>query len=126
MPYSFEMRRPGGPGVLSRVERPIAEAAARDLLIRNHASAVNFVDTLIRRGEMPPGMMPVLPHVPGVEGAGIVEAVGKGVEGFALGDRVAWMGRSARADMARIPLSPRNTSRACRTTWISSRPPLCP
>ncbi|NOC83562.1 zinc-binding dehydrogenase [Ruegeria sp. HKCCD6428] len=36
--------------------------------------------------------MPDLPHVPGVEGAGIVEALGEGAEGFCVGDRVAWIG----------------------------------
>lgn len=36
--------------------------------------------------------MPELPHVPGVEGAGVVEAIGDGAEGFTVGDRVAWMG----------------------------------
>ena len=41
---------------------------------------------------MPEGMMPSLPHVPGVEGAGVIEALGDGVEGFTVGDRVAWMG----------------------------------
>ena len=53
---------------------------------------MNFVDTIIRRGEMPEGLMPALPHVPGVEGVGVIEALGQGVQDFVVGDRVAWMG----------------------------------
>ncbi len=82
----------GPPDVLCLSEVPTPDPRAGEILIRNRASAVNFVDTIIRRGEMPEGMMPALPHVPGVEGAGTIEALGQGVEGFAPGDRVAWMG----------------------------------
>lgn len=82
----------GAPDVLQMQDIPMPEPAAGEVLIRNHAGAVNFIDTIIRRGEMPEGMMPSLPHVPGVEGAGVVQRVGAGVEGIAIGDRVAWMG----------------------------------
>lgn len=82
----------GSHDVLTLQDQSIAQPASGEVLIRNHAGAVNFIDTIIRRGEMPEGMMPELPHVPGVEGAGVVEALGDGVEGFAVGDRVAWMG----------------------------------
>ncbi len=92
MPYAIEITQTGGPEVLRSVGQAVAQPGAREILIRNHAGAVNFIDTIIRRGEMPEGMMPDLPHVPGVEGAGIVEATGKDAVGFAVGDRVAWMG----------------------------------
>ncbi|NOD77639.1 quinone oxidoreductase [Ruegeria sp. HKCCD4332] len=92
MSYAIEITRNGGPDVLRKSDRAVPQPAPGDVLIRNHAGAVNFIDTIIRRGEMPEGMMPTLPHVPGVEGAGVVEALGEGVEGFAMGDRVAWMG----------------------------------
>lgn len=92
MSYAVEITQTGSPEVLNRVVRDVTQPGAGEILIRNHAGAVNFIDTIIRRGEMPEGMMPKLPHVPGVEGAGIVEALGKGVDGFAIGDRVAWMG----------------------------------
>lgn len=86
----------GGSEVLERIEfdTPIPEAG--EVLIRNHAGAVNFIDTIIRRGEMPQGMAPELPHIPGVEGAGVIEAIGEGAEalteGMKVGDRVAWIG----------------------------------
>lgn len=92
MSYAIEITRTGGPEVLTKVPCDTPQPGVGEVLIRNHAGAVNFIDTIIRRGEMPEGMMPALPHVPGVEGAGIVEAVGDGVTGFVIGDHVAWMG----------------------------------
>ena len=92
MSYALEITQTGGPEVLTNAARDIPTPGTGDILIRNHAGAVNFIDTIIRRGEMPEGMMPDLPHVPGVEGAGVIEALGESVEGFAVGDRVAWMG----------------------------------
>ncbi|PSL22120.1 quinone oxidoreductase family protein [Shimia abyssi] len=92
MSYAVEITQSGDPEVLKKVTRAIDQPGAGEVLIRNHAGAVNFIDTIIRRGEMPEGMMPELPHVPGVEGAGTVVALGDAVRGLAIGDRVAWMG----------------------------------
>lgn len=92
MSYAIEISETGRPDVLTKVDRFVPTPAAGEILIRNHSGAVNFIDTIIRRGEIPEGMMPSLPHVPGVEGAGVIEALGDGVEGFTVGDRVAWMG----------------------------------
>lgn len=63
-----------------------------EILIRKQASSVNFIDTIIRRGKIRQDMMSALPHVPGVEGAGIVEALAEGVDDVQFGDRAAWMG----------------------------------
>ncbi len=92
MSYAIEITQTGNPEVLRKVDQAVPQPGAGEILIRNHAAAINFIDTIIRRGEMPEGMMPALPHVPGVEGAGVVEAVGTGVEDLVVGDRVAWMG----------------------------------
>ncbi len=92
MPFAIEITQTGKPDVLRETNRATPTPNAGEILIRNKAAAVNFIDTIIRRGEMPEGMMPELPHVPGVEGAGVVEALGEGVEGFSVGDRLAWMG----------------------------------
>lgn len=92
MSYAIQIENIGAPEVLTKTETTLPAVNAGEVLIRNQAAAVNFIDTIIRRGEMPPGMMPELPHVPGVEGAGIVEAIGDGVKGIAVGDRVAWIG----------------------------------
>jgi NADPH2:quinone reductase len=61
------------------------------VLIRNHAAGVNNIDLLIRRGALPEEVTP-LPHVLGVEGAGVVEGVGSEVEDLNPGDRVIWFG----------------------------------
>jgi NADPH2:quinone reductase len=92
MPYAIEIPHTGAAEVLTKVAQLPQSPKPNEVLIRNHAAAVNYIDTIIRRGEMPEGMMPSLPHVPGVEGAGVVEAIGEEVTQIAVGDRVAWMG----------------------------------
>ena len=74
----------GGPDVLVLEEVADPVAGPGEVLIRVHASALNHLDVWIRKG---------LPSVPkprilGADGAGVVEALGEGVEGFELGDRV--------------------------------------
>ncbi len=84
----------GGPDVLrlESVELPAPAAGQARVAIRT--IGVNFVDTLARQGtlEGPARKLWVgeFPLGIGVEGAGIVEAVGPGVSGIAVGDRVAW------------------------------------
>lgn len=56
-------------------------------LVRVMAAGVNFMDTGIRRGL---GQANPLPLTPGVEGAGVIAAVGPGVTELSVGDRVAW------------------------------------
>lgn len=56
--------------------------------VRHHAIGVNFIDIYHRIGLYP---LP-LPAVPGVEGAGVIEAIGDNISGFAIGDRVAYAG----------------------------------
>jgi NADPH:quinone reductase-like Zn-dependent oxidoreductase len=58
-----------------------------EILIRNRAVGVNHCDTDLRRGIF--GVAPSFPHIMGVDSAGEVAAVGEGVTGFAVGDRVA-------------------------------------
>jgi NADPH2:quinone reductase len=59
---------------------------AGQLLIRIHAAGVNPADTYMRSGTY--ARKPALPYTPGVDGAGVVEAVGAGVTGWKAGDRV--------------------------------------
>ena len=87
MPYAMLIPQTGSPEVLVKQTRPVPTPGAGEILVRNRAAAANFIDTLIRCGDMPEGMMPALPHVPGVEGAGTIEALGEGVKGMATGDR---------------------------------------
>jgi NADPH:quinone reductase len=79
----------GTPDVLRLIEIDIPTPGVNDVLLRNHAIGVNYVDVQHRQG----GIYEVtLPLIPGIEAAGIVEAVGAGVTEFAPGDRVAYGG----------------------------------
>jgi NADPH:quinone reductase len=82
---AIEVARTGGPEVLSYVERSQPSPGAGEVLIKAEAIGVNFVDTYFRSGQYPHE----LPFILGAEVAGTVEAVGDGVIGFRVGDRVA-------------------------------------
>jgi NADPH2:quinone reductase len=71
---------------LQNVARP--QPAAGEVLVRLKAAGLNFIDIYIRSGRYPSP----LPFTPGLEGSGIVEAVGEGVEEVSVGDRVAYTG----------------------------------
>ena len=75
----------GGPEVLQLDDIPIPENASDELLIRVHASGVNFLDIYQRTGLYKIS----LPFTPGMEGAGVVEKAG-GQTHLNPGDRVAW------------------------------------
>ncbi len=78
--------RPGGPETLELTDLPDPEPKKGELLIRVRAAGINFPDTLMIRDLYQ--MKPPRPFAPGGEIAGEVAAVGQGVEGFAVGDRV--------------------------------------
>lgn len=79
----------GGPETLVLEELPTPEAKKGHVVIRVHAAGVNFPDTLIIRDMYQ--MKPPRPFAPGGEIAGEIEAVGEGVKGLAVGDRVLGM-----------------------------------
>jgi NADPH2:quinone reductase len=85
---AIQVTQTGGPEVLELVELADPTPAAGQLLVKVEAAGVNFIDTYQREGRYPM----VLPYVPGQEGAGTVAAMGDGVSGFAIGDRVAFAG----------------------------------
>lgn len=85
---SIELVAPGGVDQLQLVRRPLAPPAAGEVRVRHHAIGVNFIDIYYRTGLYP---LP-LPGVLGVEGAGVVEAVGDDVEDISVGDRIAYAG----------------------------------
>jgi NADPH2:quinone reductase len=76
----------GGPEVLRLREIELPEPGPGEVRVGLHAAGLNFVDIYHRRGDFP---VP-LPFTLGSEGAGIVEAIGEGVEEFKPGDRVAY------------------------------------
>ena len=76
----------GGPQVLVAAEHPDPEPGPGQVVVEAAAAGVNFIDIYRRSGVY----RQPLPYVPGSEGAGVVAAVGEGVTGIAVGDRVAW------------------------------------
>jgi NADPH2:quinone reductase len=95
----------GGPEVLNVIEHPDPEPQADQVVVQVAAAGVNFMDIYQRQGVggYKPGDFPV---VPGAEGAGTVTAIGAGVTGLSVGDRVAWAGvPGCYAEQAVIPAS---------------------
>ncbi|WP_176594573.1 NADPH:quinone oxidoreductase family protein [Sphingobium sp. EM0848] len=83
---------------------PAPQAGPGELLIDVAAAGVNYPDVLIVQGKYQ--TKPPLPFVPGSEAAGHIAAIGEGVEGFAVGDRViAFTGSGAFAEQVRVPAS---------------------
>lgn len=83
---ALQVQHTGGPEVLAVADVPEPTPQHGRVLVRAAALGVNFIDTYHRSGAYP---MP-LPFIPGREGAGVITHVGDGVEGFSVGDRVAW------------------------------------
>lgn len=94
------VRGPGGPEVLEPVDLAEPSPGPQEAVIAVAAAGVNFVDTYQRSGYYPREY----PFVPGLEGAGIVTAVGSAVAGLAVGDRVAWSsGPGSYAALVAVP-----------------------
>ncbi len=91
----------GGPEVLKLDEVPKPELKPGRVLVKNRAIGVNFADILFRQGQYV--TMARLPDSPGLEGAGLVEAVGEGVENLKPGDRVAYISVKTYAEYALAP-----------------------
>lgn len=88
--YAIRIHEYGGPENLRYEQIEVPPPGAGEVQIRQHAVGVNYLDTYNRRGVFP---VPELPWGLGVEGAGVVTAVGEGVTRFAPGDRVAYASR---------------------------------
>lgn len=80
------VREFGGPEVLKLEDVPMPRPASGQVLVRIHAVGVNPYDTYMRSGAY--AIKPPLPYTPGSDGAGVVEAVGEGVDKVKKGDRV--------------------------------------
>src|SRR5215468_3402787 len=79
----------GEPETMSFDEVAIPEPGAGELRIRNRAAGLNFFDILQVQGKYQ--VKPPFPFTPGAEVAGVVDAVGEGVDGIRPGDRVMAM-----------------------------------
>ncbi|UQA60468.1 NADP-dependent oxidoreductase [Polyangium aurulentum] len=81
----------GGPEVLKIIELPEPRPGAGEVRIRVHAAAVNPTDVLLRSGEITRLLsgLPPPPYIPGMEAAGVIDAVGPGGDGrLKVGDEV--------------------------------------
>jgi NADPH:quinone reductase len=81
------MPRKGGPDALRVVELPVEPPGAGQLRVKMRAAGVGATDLLVLRGTYM--FAPKIPLVPGYEVAGVVDAIGPGVTGFQVGQRVA-------------------------------------
>ena len=88
MSLAVQIRQHGGPEELHIVDVPVGEPGPGEVRIRHHAIGLNFIDVYQRTGLY----ANPLPLALGMEGAGVVEAVGEGVTGFAPGERVLFAG----------------------------------
>jgi NADPH2:quinone reductase len=95
----------GGPEVLALGTHPVPEPGPDQVLVRLEAVGVNFSDTERRRGIYDP---PALPWIPGNEAAGVVEAVGDGVDRGWLGRRVAFWAMRTSGTYAEYTVAPVN------------------
>ncbi len=86
MPYAIRIHAHGGPEVLRRESVAETEPGRGEVLLRQTAIGLNFIDVYERTGLYPAE----LPSGLGREAAGVVEAVGARVRGLAVGDRVAY------------------------------------
>jgi len=102
MPKAIVMNETGGAEVLRWVDYDPGQPGPGEVLLRQEAVGLNFIDVYHRTGLYP---LPSLPATPGLEGAGIVEAIGEGVTEVATGDRVAYAGLppGAYAEARRMP-----------------------
>ena len=86
MPYAIRIHETGGPEKMRWEEVGVETPGPGQVLVRNTAIGLNFIDTYHRSGLYPVA----LPATLGMEGAGIVAAVGPKVSGFKAGERVAY------------------------------------
>ena len=86
MSLAIQIRQPGGPEELQLVDVAVGEPGPGEVRIRHHAIGLNFIDVYHRTGLYPLAM----PATIGMEGAGVIEAVGEGVTHLCVGDRAAY------------------------------------
>jgi NADPH:quinone reductase len=92
--YAVRVHKPGGPEQLRYEQVEVGEPDRGEARVRHTVIGLNFTDIHFRTGRYP---LPTLPHVIGMEAAGVIEAVGDGVTAFQPGDRVAYAAETPRA-----------------------------
>lgn len=98
--YAIRVHEFGGPEALRYEEVSVPEPGSGEVRVKIDAAGLNFIDIYHRTGQYPTEP----PITPGMEGAGVVDAVGAGVTNVREGDRVAYtMERGAYAEHAIVP-----------------------
>jgi NADPH2:quinone reductase len=98
MPHAIQIRQTGGPEVLNWTAVDVGEPGTGQVRLRQAAAGLNYVDVYHRTGYYPQP----LPLIPGLEGAGTVEAVAPDVRSLKVGDRVAYAGPTGGYSEARL------------------------
>ncbi len=88
MPHAIQIRQTGGPEVLNWTPIEVGEPGSGQVRLCQAAVGLNYIDVYHRTGYY----SQPLPFIPGLEGAGTVEAIGQDVRGLKVGDRVAYAG----------------------------------
>ena len=89
MTYAHRVHEYGGPETLTWEEVEVGDPGPGEIRIKQTAVGLNYIDVYLRTGLYP---QDELPFVPGMEGAGVVTAVGEGVRDLKVGRRVAYAG----------------------------------
>jgi NADPH2:quinone reductase len=89
MSKAIKLYENGGPEVLKWEDHDPGKPGDGEVRIRHKAIGLNFIDVYHRIGLYP---LPALPAIPGLEGSGVVEAIGEHVNNVVVGDRVAYAG----------------------------------
>lgn len=87
MPHAIQIHKPGGPEAMLWEEVEVGDPGKGQVRLRQSAVGLNYIDVYFRTGMYP---APSSPFTPGMEGVGVVEAVGAGVHNVSIGDRVAY------------------------------------
>jgi NADPH2:quinone reductase len=87
MSHAIQVHKPGGPEAMLWEEVQVGDPGKGQVRLRQSAVGLNYIDVYFRTGMYP---APSSPFTPGMEGVGVVEAVGAGVHNVSIGDRVAY------------------------------------
>jgi NADPH2:quinone reductase len=104
MPKAIRIQQTGGPEVMHYVDVEVGPPGPGEAQVRHHAIGLNYIDVYFRTGLYPQP----LPGAIGLEGAGVVTAVGEGVTHVKPGDRVAYSDRppGSYAELRNMPAKP--------------------
>jgi NADPH2:quinone reductase len=104
MPKAIRIPQAGGPEVMQYVDVDVGAPGPGEAQVRHHAIGLNYIDVYFRTGLYPQP----LPGAIGLEGAGVVTAVGEGVAHVKVGDRVAYSDRppGSYAELRNMPARP--------------------